>query len=191
MNMSQNYTRFTSRVALLLLLTGCQLKPEAYEKNTPKFVFEDFFSGPLCAKGVVKEGNETLIRKFKAAINGYTKDDLVYLDEIFVFDDGEIQTRLWQFSKQEQGYAGSAGDVVGRAHGNTFGDSFNLKYRLAINIDGESWVISMDDWLHLIDENTLMGTTKMSKWGLDVGRIDIYIERVKTTESCGIGNGRR
>jgi len=57
------------------------------------------------------------------------------------------------------------------------GDSIHLTYQLAINNDGKTIKVSMDDWLHLVDKNTMIGSTNMSKWGFNLGQIQITIKK--------------
>nr|WP_281282001.1 DUF3833 family protein [Aliikangiella coralliicola] len=167
---------------LILLLTSlgllsCSVKQESYLDNTPKLDFADYFNGKLCAWGVVRERSGELSRKFVADINAYSLAESIVLDEVFLFDDGERQTRQWKFKLSGGQWIGTAGDVVDTAIGEVVGDSLHLNYQLEVKVDGDSWVINMDDWLHLIDRRTLMGTTNMSKWGFNVGRIDILMRK--------------
>jgi len=142
-----------------------------------------FFDGKLCAWGLVRNRGGEVNRKFIADINATASAGRVELDEQFIFDDGEKQSRLWQFVKRDNHWIGSAGDVVGEAIGKTAGDTLHLTYQLSVNVDGDTVVVAMDDWLHLIDKHTLLGSTNMSKWGLDVGRIDIMIQQ-RQTNNC-------
>ena len=49
------------------------------------------------------------------------------LDEKFNWDDGEIQTRQWQITKiDDNNYEGTAGDVVGKAKGFSYGSAFKF-----------------------------------------------------------------
>jgi hypothetical protein len=136
-----------------------------------------FFQGKLCAWGVVKGRNGEVSRKFVADINATSSQLAVELDEKFIFDDGEKQNRLWKFVKRDQQWIGTAGDVVGEAVGEVAGDTLHLEYDLEVPMDDDQIIIAMDDWLHLVDERTLIGTTNMTKWGIDVGRIDITIQQ--------------
>jgi hypothetical protein len=165
-------------------VAGCSVTKENYRSNTPKFDFETFFDGRLCAWGVVKDSQGEMTRKFVARIDAETKQGVTSLDEIFRFGDGEIQNRKWFFENTVSDIIGKANDVVGVAEGVIYGDSLHLVYTLEVTSDGDVWHVSMDDWLHLIDKNTLIGTTKMSKWGLDLGRIDITIQRKNSSELC-------
>jgi len=165
-------------LSMLPLLFSCTTDLKYYEKQTPAFQMDQFFSGELCAKGLVRNRDKTVNRKFVATIDAESSADLVVLDESFIFDDGEKQKRLWTFTRNNDLWLGSAGDVVGDAIGKTAGNTLHLTYRLKIKLeDDEEIVVNMDDWLHLVDENTLMGSTEISKWGFDVGQIDIFIQK--------------
>ncbi|MFT6733740.1 MAG: hypothetical protein ACJAS9_001930 [Polaribacter sp.] len=170
---------YKSLIILLVLipLSACSINPEVYKEKSPSFVFEEFFTGNMCAWGTVKDRNNQVTRKFIADIKAYKENSMIVLDERFSFDDGEKQTRVWKFETQNNQISGVAGDVVGSATGVVYGDSLNLSYRLLIQMEDDSIEIEMDDWLHLIDENTLMGTTKMSKWGFNVGEINILMRK--------------
>lgn len=172
--------RLLLSAVLVFLLAGCTVNGNNYSKNKPEFIFTDFFNGPLCAWGTVKNDSGQMLRKFIAKIDAYQKGEATYLDEVFMFNDGEKQLRLWEFTQENEQLVGVANDVVGSSTGKVYGDSLHLEYVLAIVNDGSEWHINMDDWLHLIDENTLMGTTQMSKFGFDLGRIDIVIRKQDT-----------
>ena len=50
---------------------------------------------------------------------------------------------------------------------------------LQINIDNSEYIVAMDDWLTLVDDSTLMGSTEITKWGVNLGRIDIVIQKTE------------
>jgi hypothetical protein len=168
---------FIIAIFLLTSLAACSPTIATYKDRQPKFVMNEFFNGKLCAWGIVRSRNNEVSRKFIADIDAIASEITVELDESFVFDDGEVQKRLWQFKKQQQQWIGLAGDVIGEAVGEVSGDTLHLTYDLAIQIDGDEVIVSMDDWLHLVDKRTLLGSTDISKWGFDVGRIDITIQK--------------
>jgi hypothetical protein len=168
----------------LLILSACSVTPDSYKSNNPTFSFSDYFDGKLCAWGTLKDRSGQMTRKFIANIDAYKRGPLTVLDEQFIFSDGEKQTRVWKFTENGEQLTGTAGDVVGQAKGQVYGDSLHLTYTLDIPRDDGSIEVNMDDWLHLIDRNTLMGTTQMSKWGFDLGRIDIVIQKKNQSYDC-------
>ena len=173
---------FRSLIFSVFLINGCAIDAERYRDKTPGFKFESFFQGNLCAKGLVKSRNGQIIRKFTADIIASHAGNQVILEEVFLFDDGEQQERNWVFEKTAKGWSGKAGDVIGIANGEIFGDSLHLTYQLRIIIDNSEYIVAMDDWLTLIDDSTLMGSTEITKWGVNLGRIDIVIQKTKSLQ---------
>ena len=173
----KEFRKLLTMLAMAPILSSCSTNLSQYQDNTPVFSMTEFFTGELCAKGLVRNRDASVYRKFIAEIKARSSHEEVILDEQFVFDDGEKQERVWIFKKQGSGWSGSAGDVVGNAVGKTSGDTLHLTYQLKITSDGDEVIVDMDDWLHLVDENTLMGSTNITKWGFDVGQIDIFIQK--------------
>lgn len=170
-------------LVLSLCLTSCSTNINFYQEKRPAFSMDEFFQGDLCAKGLVRNRDKSVNRKFIASIQATTDLNQVILDENFIFDDGEKQSRYWVFNRSGSQWLGSAGDVVGQAVGEVAGDTLHLRYQLKINVDQENIVFDIDDWLHLVDPNTLMGSATISKWGINVGQIDIVIEKQNQTIS--------
>ena len=97
------------------LVSGCSsVTVDDYASNTPALVAEEFFDGQLTAHGVVKDRGGKVIRSFNADIKAYWRDGVGTLEEDFVFDDGEIDRRVWTLTPAGPNrYIGTAGDVVG------------------------------------------------------------------------------
>jgi len=87
-----------------------------YADQLPKLVLEVFFDGNLEAYDVVKDWRGRVIRKFEADIIAYWGRGVGTLEENFIFDDGEIDRRVWTLNPLDQGrYSGIADDVVGES----------------------------------------------------------------------------
>lgn len=173
-------------ITLGFLLGGCSSDPSLYRDNSPTLDPQRFFTGDLCAWGTVHDFSGDVTRRFVADIQGTATDSTFELDEIFLFDDGEKQTRLWKFNKTNSGWEGRAGDVVGMAEGQFIGNMMALKYDLQITSDESDIVIAMDDELHLIDENNMMGKTIMTKFGITVGEINLIMQKQPNGSACKI-----
>ena len=68
---------------------------------------------------------------------------------------------------------------MGEAAGESNGFAFNWKYTLAIEVDGTTWDIDLNDWIYQIDDSRLINLTQMTKWGFNVGQIALVIEKVE------------
>jgi hypothetical protein len=155
-------------VALSALLLGGCASPslEDYADRTPTLVPEQFFDGELSARGVVKNFSGEVIRTFDADITASWNDEGVgTLDEVFRFNDGEVQTRV------------TAGDVVEPGTMRWRGNAIHMNYVLRVAYGDGTLDVRMDDWMYLITPDTLINETTMSKWGIDVGEVVLVIQK--------------
>jgi hypothetical protein len=165
----------------LLTLTACSsISVNDYANNTPKLVPEKFFQGELTAHGVVKNRSGKVIRYFNADIKAYWENNIGTLDEKFTFNDGEVQSRIWKLNpiKSSDGtlhYTATAGDVIGVAQGTAGGNAFNLAYVLAVKYDGDTINVSVNDWMWLINDKTILNESVLTKFGFKVGSIQLTI----------------
>jgi hypothetical protein len=67
--------------------------------------------------------------------------------------------------------------VVGVAEGQVAGNTLNWRYRLNLPVDDSTYEMSMDDWMYLMDEDTLINRTSMSKFGVEVGQVTLFFRR--------------
>ena len=151
----------------ILSLTACNGSGIAYyAQQSPKFVLEEFFDGNLEAYGVVKDWRGRVIRKFNADILAYWNEGVGTLEEDFVFDDGEIDRRVWTLTPTEPGrYVGIAGDVVGEGKVAVAGNSAFFDY------------VRIDDRMYLVTPEVLINESSMSKFGIPVGEFVLVIEK--------------
>ena len=171
-----------------LLLASCSsVEVDDYAERQPVFLPETFFAGSLKAYGVVKNYQGYASRSFVADIDACWKDGVGTLDESFLFDDGEPQTRVWSLSKNGDGsaYSATAGDVRGVGTAAVSGNAMFLDYVLTIALEDGSIDVSVDDRMYLVDDNVLINESVMRKFGVPVGEILLTIIRYPDVEvSC-------
>tara|TARA_R110002110_G_scaffold415561_2_gene650815 strand:+ start:15094 stop:15642 length:549 start_codon:yes stop_codon:yes gene_type:complete len=164
-------------LALLVLQAACSTTTvQDYAGNTPAFVAEEFFDGQLSAHGIIKDRSGKVIRYFNADIKAYWQGGVGTLEEDFIFDDGELDRRVWTLSPDGNGgYIGTAGDVVGDGRISTAGNSMFLNYVLRIPYNGDTLDLRIDDRMYLVSPNILINESRMIKFGLTVGEIVLVI----------------
>jgi hypothetical protein len=151
---------------------------DRYADNKPQLVAEEFFNGQLRAHGIVKDRGGEVIRYFNASIKAYWIDGIGTLDESFVFDDGEQQTRVWKLQPNADGtYVATAGDVIGEGKMKVAGNSLFLDYVLRIPYGKDTIDLRIDDRMYLVSEKVLLNESVMTKWGFKVGQITLVIEK--------------
>lgn len=147
-----------------------------YAGNAPRLVPQDFFAGSLTAHGVVKDFSGKVIRRFNADIKGCWQDGVGTLDEAFVFDDGEAQSRIWTLEPDGNlAFTATAGDVVGEGRATFAGNSMFLDYVLRVPRGDGSIDLSIDDRMYLVSDTVLINESKMRKFGFGVGEILLTI----------------
>lgn len=162
---------------LSLSLIGCSQSLSDYQGSAPKLDLKTYFDGEIKAWGVVAGRDGTIKRRFSATILASWQGDVGTLDEQFVFDDGELQTRIWTLTKQGDSYIGSAGDVVGQAKGRVEGYAMNWSYILEIPIDDSVWEFKVNDWLYQLDNEILFNQGDLTKFGIKVGQITLFMQK--------------
>ncbi|WP_286237622.1 DUF3833 domain-containing protein [Neptuniibacter halophilus] len=170
-----------SKVALCsvsLMLSGCAASLEDYRQVEPRLELNQFFEGYLEAYGIVQDYRGAVVRRFRADMIGQWQGQQGVLDEQFWFADGETQHRCWRLNKQGQRYTGTAGDVLGQAEGRVAGNALNWQYQLLLPVSGREWTVSLNDWMYLIDEDNLINRAVMTKFGIEVGQITLYIRKL-------------
>ena len=142
------------------------MKPEDFKNKEPRLIIEEYLSGNVKAWGVLQNRSGKVTRQFSADLNGKWDGKQLILDEKFNWDDGEIQTRQWQITKiDENNYEGTAGDVVGKAKGYSYGPAFKFEYVLLVPVKGKEMKITFDDWIFKQDDRVAINRATMTKFG--------------------------
>jgi len=173
-------TGAAAAVALGALGTaGCaSIEPAQYAAEKPVLELQRYFTGTVDGWGMVQDRSGKVLRRFTVEIRCTWNGDTGTLDEDFVWSDGEKQKRIWTIRRLGPGrYAGTAADVVGEATGIAAGNALNWRYVLALPYGGRTINLDLDDWMYLVDENTLLNRATMSFWGFRVGEITISFTR--------------
>ncbi|TRW49840.1 DUF3833 domain-containing protein [Aliidiomarina halalkaliphila] len=164
--------------AVTLFLSACSTHISDYEHVEPRLALDKFFVGELVAYGMVQDRSGKVTQRFRADIVATWDGNQGILDEVFYWDDGREETRVWEITKTgPNSYEGTAGDVVGTARGTTAGNALHWVYQLEVPWRDGTIAITLDDWMFLLDDDRLVNKTEMRKFGFRVGEITIFIER--------------
>ena len=176
-------------LACVLGLSGCAAQVTDYAGETPELDLAEFFNGPVKAWGMVQNRSGKVVRRFEVDMVGRWNGDEGVLEEDFRFANGETQRRVWRFRKVgPHTYTGTAGDVVGEAEGEVYGNALRWRYVLALEIDGKTWNVTFDDWMYLLDDRTMMNRSEMKKFGLRVGEVTLFFRKPDPEASEGAGS---
>lgn len=167
--------------SLLYVLTGCSsVTVEDYAANTPKLDIRQYLNGKLEAWGVLFDTSGKADLHFHVTMVGSWQGNVGTLKENFVYSDGRKDERIWTITfTDDTNFTATAHDVEGVAVGSQAGNAANMRYVLnAVRSNGDTITLSMDDWLYLVDDKTLVNRTKMRKFGLTVGELMIAFKKL-------------
>ena len=176
---------------LLLLIAGCsQTDMKEFQNNTPKLDLFSFFEGDTIAYGIFEDRFGNLKRQFRVNINGKVKNQILTLDEDFLYDDGEQAKRIWKIEKkidnaQNITYEGQADDVEGKAFGSISGNTLNWSYDIYLNIKGSNIKVHFNDWIYKQSEDLAINRAYVSKFGINIGSVTLVFLRGDTSKQIG------
>jgi hypothetical protein len=169
-------------LAALLLLAACAGRPSLEDPSMggPDLVLEEYFAGSLRADGQFQDRFGTVRRRFTAEIEGTWDGETLTLVEDFVYEDGSTEQRIWTLRKSGPAtWEGSAPGVIGTATGEVRGDVFNWGYTIDLPVgEGETFRATFDDWMWRLDEDRLLNRAYMSRFGVRLGEVIIFFERL-------------
>ena len=176
---------------IILLSTGCsQTDMKEFQNNTPKLDLFEFFAGETIAYGIFEDRFGNLKRQFRVNINGKIDNQILTLDEDFLYDDGEQAKRIWKIEKkidnnQKIIYEGQADDVEGKASGSISGNALNWSYDIYLNIKGSDIKVHFNDWIYKQSEDLAINRAYVSKFGINIGSVTLVFLRGNTAKNIG------
>jgi Protein of unknown function (DUF3833) len=152
------------------LMSGCASpKPADYAQENPKLDLKEYFNGTVDAWGIFQDRSGKVVKRFSVVMKCHWEGNIGTLDEQFTYSDGTTQQRIWTLTKNGDTYTGTAADVVGQAQGEAAGNAFHWNYVLSLPVDDKVYDVQMNDWMYLMDKQTMLNRAQMSKFGLHVG----------------------
>ncbi|MFQ3623492.1 MAG: DUF3833 domain-containing protein [Acetobacteraceae bacterium] len=173
--------RIIAALAGLLLLAGCGggMRIEDFAGRTPELRLEQYFAGTTRAWGLFEDRFGTVRRTFTVDITGTWDGTTLTLDEDFLYDDGETQKRIWRLTRTgDRTWEGRADDVIGVATGREAGNAFQFGYRLNLKVGNSTWTVRFDDWMFRLDDEVVLNTARIYRWGLWIGTVQLAFRRL-------------
>lgn len=166
-------------IFLGVVLTGCGgMDIKKFEAATPQLVLEEYFAGKTRAWGIFEDRFGKLRRQFTVDIDGRWDGRTLVLDERFVYRDGERDRRVWMIEKVGPNrYQGRADDVIGVATGEAKGNALSWRYNMDLKIGDSTLRVHFDDWMFLQPDNVLINRARVSKWGVELGRVTLFFSK--------------
>lgn len=173
--------------ALLALLGGCATVPKDYADTQPRFDLKTFFDGPVRAEGIFQDRSGKVANRFYVNILGRWKGNTGTLDEYFTYLDGTAhQQRVWTLREIgphafEGAGHGSAGDIIGTARGEAYGFALHWSYDVDLPVGDKHYKVHFDDWMYMLNPNTVINRSVVTKFGFRVGEATIVFHKLPAT----------
>ncbi len=162
-------------------LAACSVSIDGndYKSIEPRFNINQFFDGQVRAWGIVQNRSGEVVQRFIVDIDGRIENGEIILDETFTYGVGDgPKTRIWRIEQQASGsFIGNAGDIAGPATGTAYGNAFNFRYEMDLPVDDTEYRVAFDDWFWAFDEQTMMNRSYITKFGLVMAEITIFMQR--------------
>jgi hypothetical protein len=154
------------------------MKTEKFIGQEPRFVLEEYFNGSTKAWGMFHDRFGNLKRQFVVDIFGTWEGNILTLDEHFEYSDGETDRRVWKITKlDENNYTGTAGDIIGKAKGTSYGNALNWNYIMDLVVGKQTLRVRFNDWMFLQPEGVLLNRAEISKWGIQLGIVTLSFSK--------------
>lgn len=151
------------------------MRIEQFRDSTPTLRLEDYFDGRVLAWGSFEDRFGTVRRQFFVEIDGRWDGEQLVLHEVFLYDDGERDERVWTIRPDGAGgYSGRADDVMGSARGEVAGNALNWQYEMDLAVGDKHWRVRFDDWMLLQPDGVMLNRARVSKWGLRIGEVRLF-----------------
>jgi hypothetical protein len=161
------------------LFSCTSIKPQDYANNQPKLNIKEYLNGKIKAWGILEDRSGKITRRFTVDMIGTWNGNKGVLEEQFIFDDGEKSSRIWHIELlDDNNFTATAADVVGVAKGQQYGNAIRMSYVLDLEVSkGKRYNVTLDDWMYLLDEKTLINKSSIKKFGITFGKLTIFFKK--------------
>ena len=143
-----------------------------YIGTTPVFDIRTHLNGPLISEGMIYGPTGKVVSRFVADMHGSWSGATGRLQENFVYASGMQQDREWRLTESNDGsIVADADDLVGQGYGRAEGCAFQMKYKIRLPQDAGGHVLSVVDWMYLVDNGTILNRSQMRKFGVKVAEL--------------------
>lgn len=163
-------------------VAGCAATtPDAHIGEKPELALERYFDGTVDGWGMVQDRSGKVLRRFVVRIDASWRGNVGTLDESFDWSDGNKERRIWTIEKTaDRRYVGRAADVVNTATGVAAGNVLQWQYVLKLPPEQGGYHVDLDDWMYLIDEDTMLNRSVITKFGIRFADITISFRKRKS-----------
>ena len=174
------WSRFALRrfcILLAVLVFSAGLLPVAPARAEASL--EDSFRGEAIGRGRFKSGLIGLDRGFAIKTIGRKAGDIFVLDQLFRFDDGQVDRRTWSFKRiGPNSYVGARRDLVGLAKVRIEDGVIRMSYDIEMRRrNGSKYRLHFEDSVSRPDRMTVLNRATIYTLGIPVGSVETTLTR--------------
>lgn len=141
--------------------------PGEYEHLGPEFDISRHLKGELHCDGVIFGPMGRVVSRFTATMTGTWDGQRGVLAERFHYDSGAVQERAWHLEMGEGGrFTARADDVPDIGRGRQAGPTVCLKYDIRLGPGAGGHLLSVVDWMYLVEDGTIINRSQFRKFGI-------------------------
>ncbi len=153
----------------------------------PAFDPARHLGGPILCEGMIFGPAGRVTSRFTADMAGTWEADRGRLAERFRYDTGRTQDREWRLTLLPGGrILAEADDLVGPGEGQISGSTVCLRYRIRLAPEAGGHVLSVTDWMYLMDNGTILNRSQFRKWGFLVAELQATMRPVPPVAAAGM-----
>lgn len=146
--------------------------PDHYAETVPAFDIRERLNGPILCEGVIYGPLGRVSSRFTAKFHAEWSGNVGKMVECFRYDSGQVQNREWTLTLNENGtIKAEAPDVIGAGVGQQSGSAVLLNYDIKLTEDAGGHVLSVTDWMYLMDNGVIMNRSQFRKFGFKVAEL--------------------
>ena len=153
--------------------------PREFAGKGPQFDPRQHLNGPILCEGVIYGPTGRVTSRFVAEMMGEWDGNVGTLRETFRYDSGAVQDRCWTLSIGNDGrIKAEAPDVVGAGSGVVEGPAVEMKYKIKLDASAGGHVLTVTDWMYLMENGTIMNRSQFTKFGITVAELVATMRKV-------------
>ena len=143
-----------------------------YAGTGPRFDIRQHLVGAMISEGMIYGPTGRVVSRFVAEMQGEWRGASGHLRESFRYATGAQQNREWRLTEGNDGQIiALADDIIGQGVGGAESCAFCMRYRIKLPDDAGGHVLSVTDWMYLLENGTILNRSQMRKFGVKVAEL--------------------
>lgn len=181
-------------LTLLVVVIGCLIfsrfvgfraqHPGHYRSEMPEFDLRRDMTGKMLCEGMIYGPFGRVTSRFVAVMDADWDGNKGTIKEVFHYNSGNIQHRAWTLDVDDTGRVlAEADDLHGTGIGQQAGSAVMLTYNIELTKEAGGHVLSVTDWMYLLENGTIMNRSQFRKFGIKVAELVATMRPMPDKES--------